>query len=322
MTPRRLSILGEKDKTPAAQYLKPMRIFRFSSPDLSGPRVGLETEDGAYDLTGDNAAGPFASLGAWLAGGGTVPALAAGDLEKHARVPADAERVPLPEPAHEVWASGVTYMRSKTARVAESQDAGGGDFYDRVYAAERPELFFKATGVRTVGDNAPVRIRRDSTWNVPEPELVLVLSARGEIVGVTIGNDMSSRSIEGENPLYLPQAKTFDGGCAVGPHIVPVQNGRLVNDDGAPGRAITDLAIRLSIARGETVAFRGETSTRDMKRRPDELAAYLFRELTFPHGAFLFTGTGIIPPDDFTLQTGDIITITIEDVGTLTNRVA
>lgn len=299
-----------------------MRLFRFTFSETSGARIGLETADGAlYDLT-DHASARFGSLGAWLASGGGALPLSASDLQTLAPAPSSATRLPLPEPSHEVWASGVTYMRSKTARMAESETAGGGDFYDRVYEADRPELFFKATGARTVGENAPVRIRRDSTWNVPEPEMVLIVSAQGEIVGVTIGNDMSSRSIEGENPLYLPQAKTYNGACAVGPHIVPVRNGRLLTENDEAGRALTDLAITLSIARGGAIAFQGETSTREMKRQPDELAAYLFRELTFPQGAFLFTGTGIIPPDDFTLQSGDVVTIAIDGIGTLTNPVA
>ena len=210
---------------------------------------------------------------------------------------------------HEVWAAGVTYESSKFARMAESE--GGGDFYAKVYVADRPELFFKATPRRVVGPNQPVRIRGDSTWNVPEPELAAVIAANGRIVGYTIGNDMSSRSIEGENPLYLPQAKVYTGSCALGPWIVPAESVDPQN-----------LGIRMSITRDDSVAFEGETSTARMKRSVHELADWLFRENDFPGGAILLTGTGIIPPEDFTLQQGDGIEITIDGIGTLRNEVA
>ena len=216
--------------------------------------------------------------------------------------------VPL-MPSMEVWAAGVTYESSKFARMAESE--GGGDFYAKVYVAERPELFFKATPRRVVGPNAPVRIRADSTWNVPEPELAAVIAANGRIVGYTIGNDMSSRSIEGENPLYLPQAKVYTGSCALGPWIVPAESVDPQN-----------LGISMTITRGGAVAFQGETSTARMKRSVHELAEWLFRENDFPGGAILLTGTGIIPPEDFTLQVGDRIEIAIDGIGTLRNEVA
>lgn len=211
----------------------------------------------------------------------------------------------------EVWASGVTYMRSREARIEESKDAGGGDFYARVYEAARPELFFKAPAYRVVGPGDHVRIRKDSKWNVPEPELTLYLCSAGSIEGYTIGNDMSSRDIEGENPLYLPQAKSYDGSAAIGPCLY------------VPEKAIhPDALISITIQRKSTVAFSNEISISRMKRKHTELAEYLFREMTFPHGTYLMTGTGIVPPDQFTLQSGDVIAITIQDIGTLENTVA
>ena len=213
--------------------------------------------------------------------------------------------------SQEVWAAGVTYLRSREARREESKSAGGGDFYDRVYDAPRPELFFKATPHRVVGPGGKVRIRRDSKWNVPEPELTLLVNPRGRIVGYTIGNDMSSRDIEGENPLYLPQAKTYDGSCALGPAV-------LVTNEPLPGNT----EIRVDIRRDGASAFTGATSLARMKRDPQELADYLYRESTFPNGCFLLTGTGVVPPDSFTLNPGDEIRITIEPIWTLTNVVA
>lgn len=211
----------------------------------------------------------------------------------------------------EIWASGVTYFNSKLARQEESEAAGGGDFYARVYVAERPELFFKTTPHRCVGSGQKVRIRKDSTWNVPEPELTLLLTSSGKIVGYTIGNDMSSRSIEGENPLYLPQAKTYDGCAAIGPCIY-------VSEWAFP----TESEIHLLINRGGKAVFEGKTSVSQMKRSPEELAGWLFRELSFPQGCFLMTGTGIVPTKDFTLEPGDEILITIDKIGTLTNWVS
>ena len=210
----------------------------------------------------------------------------------------------------EVWASGVTYYRSRDARMEESKEAGGDSFYDRVYDAERPELFFKATAARVVGHQQAVRIRRDSSWNVPEPELTLLVSSSGDIVGYTIGNDMSSRSIEGENPLYLPQAKTYDQSAGLGPGILVL-----------PHALPTDTTIRLLIERGGTTVFSEQTSVNQIKRSFEELTSYLFRECSFPHGCFLMTGTGIIPDNSFTLAPGDIIHISIDGIGTLTNTV-
>jgi 2-dehydro-3-deoxy-D-arabinonate dehydratase len=212
--------------------------------------------------------------------------------------------------SQEVWAAGVTYFRSRDARMEESKTAGGGDFYDRVYHAERPELFFKATPHRVVGPQAKVAIRQDARWSVPEPELVLFISPGGKITGYTIGNDMSSRDIEGENPLYLPQAKVYDRSCALGPCL-------LISDESLP--AATE--ISLQILRAGESAFAGTTALREMKRKPEELVEYLYRSSSFPQGCFLLTGTGIVPPDSFTLRAGDEIRITIPPIGTLANVV-
>jgi 2-dehydro-3-deoxy-D-arabinonate dehydratase len=205
------------------------------------------------------------------------------------------------EPAHEVWAAGVTYLRSKQAREAESQVK---DVYSRVYDAKRPELFFKAIGWRVIGHQMPIRVREDSRWNVPEPELALVVNSRGEAVGFCVGNDVSSRDIEGDNPLYLPQAKIYDGSCALGPGIQV-----------AEVEELAALSIQLTVTRGEQTVFRGETRTAQMKRPLAELISYLGQELDFPRGVFLMTGTGIVPPEDFSMQRGDVVRIAI---GTLT----
>ncbi|GAA4447171.1 fumarylacetoacetate hydrolase family protein [Nibrella saemangeumensis] len=210
----------------------------------------------------------------------------------------------------EIWASGVTYLRSRNARMEESKDAGGGDFYERVYDAERPELFFKSTAARAVGSGDAVRLRKDSNWNVPEPELTLFITSSGKIVGYTCGNDMSSRDIEGENPLYLPQAKTYDGSAAIGPCLY-------IPQEPIP----SDTTIRLQILRDGQPAFDESIRIDRMKRKHDELASFLFRELSFPHGCYLMTGTGIVPPDNFTLQPGDVVRITIDGVGALENTV-
>jgi 2-dehydro-3-deoxy-D-arabinonate dehydratase len=211
----------------------------------------------------------------------------------------------------EVWAAGVTYYRSRGARMEEAKDAGGGDFYDRVYSAERPELFFKSTASRTVGSGGKVQIRGDARWSVPEPELTLVVSPGGRIVGYTIGNDMSSRDIEGENPLYLPQAKVYNGSCALGPGI-------LVTTSPLPETT----EIVLEIERRERVVFSGSVLLSELKRDPKTLVEYLLRNNSFPAGCFLMTGTGIVPPSSFTLASGDLIRITIEPIGTLENEVA
>jgi 2-dehydro-3-deoxy-D-arabinonate dehydratase len=215
-----------------------------------------------------------------------------------------------PVVSQEVWAAGVTYYRSRSARIEESKDAGGGDFYDRVYSAERPELFFKATGRRVVGPNTAVRIRTDAKWSVPEPELTLLINPSGEIIGYTIGNDMSSRDIEGENPLYLPQAKVYDGSCAIGPCILlstePLDK---------------STSIGLEIERSGKTVFAGSTTLKELKRDPKQLAEFLFRDNSFPDGAFLMTGTGIVPGDEFSLASGDVIRIAIEGISVLENFV-
>jgi 2-dehydro-3-deoxy-D-arabinonate dehydratase len=218
--------------------------------------------------------------------------------------------IEAPIESQEIWASGVTYYNSKLGRQEESKDAGGDNFYARVYEAERPELFFKTTKQRTVGSRGKVRIRKDSTWNVPEPELTLVVTSNKKIVGYTIGNDMSSRSIEGENPLYLPQAKTYDGCASVGPCI-------FVTEDPLPG----DTIIELQILRNGKTVFAGTVKIDQMKRSFGELVNFLYRECTFPRGSLLMTGTGIVPSRDFTLQHDDEIRITIEPIGTLINFV-
>jgi 2-dehydro-3-deoxy-D-arabinonate dehydratase len=218
------------------------------------------------------------------------------------------EELDPPIEGQEVWAAGVTYLRSREARMEESEQA---DVYERVYRAERPELFFKATRHRIVGHGGDVRIRADSPWNVPEAELAVAVNCEGRIFGYTIGNDMSSRSIEGENPLYLPQAKIYDGSCALGPCL-------LLSDDPMP--ATTEISLRIERRGGET--FNGSTRISRMKRSAAELVSYLFRESSFPNGCYLLTGTGIVPGKDFTLASGDQIEITIEAIGTLRNRVA
>ncbi len=222
-----------------------------------------------------------------------------------------ATQLDAPMSSQELWASGVTYFRSKQGRQEESKNAGGADFYARVYEAERPELFFKATRNRTVGNGGLVRIRKDSTWDVPEPELVLLMSSSGKIIGYTIGNDMSSRSIEGENPLYLPQAKSYDGCAALGPCI-------LVAEQPLP----KDTKIELKINRDGNQVFAGDIEINQIKRGFEELAGFLFRECSFPTGALLMTGTGIVPDSSFTLKSGDEIVIHVDAIGTLTNKVA
>jgi 2-dehydro-3-deoxy-D-arabinonate dehydratase len=228
-----------------------------------------------------------------------------------ARKDFDLSSIDAPIEHQEVWASGVTYYRSRSARIEESKDAGGGDFYDRVYSAERPELFFKAVAHKVAGPNSAVRIRSDAKWSVPEPELTLVINARGEIVGYTVGNDMSSRDIEGANPLYLPQAKVYDRSCALGPGILVRETPLLPTTE-----------ITMEILRGGQAEFSGTILLAEMKRDPQTLVEYLYRDQSFPFGCFLLTGTGIIPPDAFTLQSGDEIRISISGIGTLVNHVA
>jgi len=210
----------------------------------------------------------------------------------------------------ELWACGVTYLRSKIGRQEESKEAGGGDFYARVYEAERPEVFFKSTPHRVVGPNQKVRIRKDSSWDVPEPELTLVVTSSGKIIGYTIGNDMSSRSIEGENPLYLPQAKTYDACAAVGPCIYITEEPLDKNT-----------TIRLQIHRDNKTGFEGSITISQIKRSFEELVSFVYRECSFPYGCLIMTGTGIVPGNDFTLKSGDEIKISIDGIGTLVNEV-
>ena len=279
-----------------------MRLIRFRA-DGSDPLAGVLDGDAVTEFAeagslGDLLALPLNGIRAICAnpGGATLPVR---DVELLA--PVDGRM--------EVWAAGVTYERSRTARMAESEQSA--DIYDRVYAAERPELFFKSAAWRVSGPGQPVSVRADSTIDVPEPELAVVLNAAGEVAGYTICNDMSSRSIEGENPLYLPQAKIYLGGCAAGPWIVPAWE---IPDPYA-------LTIELTIARGGAAAWEGSASTAALHRKIDELAAYLFREDEFPAGAILSTGTSLVPELPFTLEAGDEVRIRISGVGELVNPV-
>jgi 2-dehydro-3-deoxy-D-arabinonate dehydratase len=223
--------------------------------------------------------------------------------------PHDGRKFLAPIDSQEVWAAGVTYKRSKVAREEESR--GAAQFYDKVYTADRPELFLKATPARVVHPGQPVRVRADSKWSVPEPELALVISPAGKIVGYTIGNDMSARDIEGENPLYLPQAKIYRGSCTIGPLVTPA----------AVMPELAGVEIALVISRGGQTAFEGKTTLAQMARTAESLADWLFRENDFPDGAILLTGTGIVPPDEFSLRSGDDVAITIAGIGTLRNPV-
>ena len=261
------------------------------------------------------------SNGRWLRPSGEVsvdaifkaedPAAFVANLAKQASETGapDPAQLRAPLGAQEIWAAGVTYLRSKDARREESKDAGGGDFYDKVYAADRPELFFKATPHRVAHPGAGVRIRKDSLWNVPEPELTLAINAEGRIFGYTVGNDMSSRDIEGANPLYLPQAKVYDRSAAIGPCLLVC--------DPLPESTVIHILIR----RAAQSVFEGSTEISQIKRSLPSLADWLYKENAFPFGAYLMTGTGIVPPDRFTLQSGDEIRITIEPIGTLVNSV-
>ena len=210
----------------------------------------------------------------------------------------------------EIWAAGVTYLRSKVARMEESKESGGDTFYDKVYSAERPEIFYKGNKLRSVGPGGKVKIRKDSKWNVPEPELTLFINSHGQLAGYSIGNDMSSRDIEGENPLYLPQAKVYDGAAGLGPCI-------LVTDKPLAPETV----INMEIFRDGNQVFQGDTQISQMKRTHSELVHYLTMEMSFPHGTFLMTGTCVVPDPPFTLQSGDEILITIEPIGTLKNIV-
>ena len=221
------------------------------------------------------------------------------------------EDILAPIGTQEVWAAGVTYERSREGRREESKESGAAVFYSKVYDAERPELFFKAAGWRAIGPYAKIRVRKDARWSVPEPELVLAINADRQIIGYTLGNDVSSRDIEGENPLYLPQAKVYDGSCAVGPAIWVTNQPLDLN-----------VEMTLTVERSGQPTFKGSVPLSRIRRPFTELVEYLFRELDFPVGAFLFTGTGIVPPNDFTLLSGDLVRIAAEPVGELANEVA
>lgn len=223
----------------------------------------------------------------------------------------DGKLLDAPIESQEIWAAGVTYLRSKEARMDESKESGAADFYAKVYEAKRPELFFKSTAARCAGPDQEVLIRRDSQWNVPEPELTLFANASGKIVGYTIGNDMSSRDIEGENPLYLPQAKCYQRSASIGPCLL------------VPSKPIdADTQIHMSIKRKGEIVFSGSISINQMKRKHEELIGYLFMEMDFPQGVYLMTGTCLVPPSDFTLAPDDLVHISIDGIGSLRNKVA
>ncbi len=296
-----------------------MKICRFWQPGR-GPAIGFVDHELVFDLRAADPEGceSFSELLCCSNLRERVErALPAARMLPHFRY-ADLDVAPDPDRAHllapitkqEVWAAGVTYLRSREARMEESE--GGGSFYDRVYHADRPELFFKGTPNRVSGPNAMVRIRADSKWNVPEPELALVVDSRGALAGFTIGNDMSSRDIEGENPLYLPQAKVYRGSCALGPTLALA--------DSVPDPR--SLEIGLTILRNGERCFAGSTGIHRMKRTFDDLISYLCREQDFPNGVILLTGTGIVPPDNFTLRQGDLVEISVPEIGTLRNTVA
>ncbi len=283
----------------------PLCLYRTRQDATGSPRLGLIAGDLVIDVAANG--GP-ASLSAALT-------LSVSELRRQLDAVATTEGTPLgnvhltaPVDQQEVWAAGVTYLRSRDARMEESTQK---DVYDLVYDAPRPEIFLKATPSRVKGPGEAVAIRGDSTWDVPEPEFALVITSAGEIMGYTIGNDISSRSIEGENPLYLPQAKIYTASAGLGPVIVPVWE----------WDEIGDRTIRLVIRRGGEILFDGSSSTSQISRPFSELVTYLFRHNEFPHGAILMTGTGIIPPNEFTLEDGDDVEISIDGIGTLRNPV-
>jgi 2-dehydro-3-deoxy-D-arabinonate dehydratase len=276
----------------------PQGLFRIRDADGGILLAAGDLEQGATSTIP-----PSFSIDAILAAGG--PSLEEALAASSDPVPAGAD-VLAPVESQEIWAAGVTYLRSRNARIEESVEPSP---YDRVYEAERPELFFKTPGWRAVGTGEPIGIRIDSGWNVPEPELALVLDASMDIVGYTIGNDVSSRTIEGDNTLYLPQAKTYDRSCALGPAIVPAS------------AVASPLEIRMEILRGGETAYVDRTNTGTMARSFDDLTSHLGRALSFPVGVVLLTGTGIVPDPPFTLRPGDQVLISIDGLGTLSNPV-
>jgi 2-dehydro-3-deoxy-D-arabinonate dehydratase len=285
-----------------------MKLCYFLHPK-GGSHIGLVENDQLYDLTTFDTERFHSIRNLFNEGLYRYLQTRHAEITTQESIPISSVRILPPIDTQEVWAAGVTYFRSREARMEESKE--GGSFYDKVYDAPRPELFFKSTPHRTIGTNAAVKIRPDSRWNVPEPELALFISPHLRLVGYTIGNDMSSRDIEGENPLYLPQAKIYNASCALGPYILFAE-------------AIADprtLTIELVVERKDAVVFRGATSISKMKRSFAELIGYLSKSNSFPNGVFLLTGTGIIPEGNFTLQVGDVISITVPEIGTLRNSV-
>lgn len=283
-----------------------MRICQFTSGAETTPQFGVINGDQVIDVA--QAGGPSSLTEALGLDRQAMMTALANAASNGDGVPLASVTLAAPIDAQEVWAAGVTYLRSRNARMEESSQS---DVYDRVYDADRPEIFLKATPSRVVGPGGSVGIRSDSGWDVPEPELVLLVNAGGEVVGYTIGNDVSSRSIEGENPLYLPQAKVYAHCAGLGPVVV------LTDEIIDP----TDLPIKLEIERDGDLLFSEETGTSRMHRTFGDLVTYLFRGNAFPAGVFLMTGTGIVPPSEFTLRDGDTVTITIEPIGSLTNVV-
>jgi len=284
-----------------------MKLAKYIAPGANSSTPSVGVVDSTHVTPIDLAAGGFRTLADLLAAADPVAAVAA--LPTLPPIPhSDVQWLP-PIDQQEVWAAGVTYKRSQTARMEESEAAAS--CYDRVYTADRPEIFFKATPNRVRGHLQPLRIRRDSHWNVPEPEITLVLNPRLQIVGLTVGNDMSSRDIEGDNPLYLPQAKCYDACAGLGPWI------SLLN----PLPPVEQIGVELKIERGQQTVFSGQTTAAEMARQFEDLVSWLGRDNEFPHGAFLMTGTGIVPNSDFTLQVGDVVQITIDHVGTLSNSI-
>jgi 2-dehydro-3-deoxy-D-arabinonate dehydratase len=281
-----------------------MQIAKYVNRSEATPRVGVVDGGRLYPL----AAGPRC-LSELLHDENLEERLGRFKIHGESGLPLESVQLLAPIDAQEVWGAGVTYERSKVARQEESEQ--GGSFYDLVYRAPRPELFFKATPSRVVGPGQPIRVRRDTKWCVPEPELALVLSPSLKLVGFTIGNDVSARDIEGENPLYLPQAKLYDASCALGP-VVTLASAM---------PPIGSLTIRVEIERDGSSAFAGSTSVSRMARGLDELIGWLGRDNLFPDGVILLTGTGIVPPDEFTLHAGDLVRISIDGIGTLTNPV-
>lgn len=280
-------------------------VGKYQTPDGDVHLASPTTDGGALLLSSPKAGQPRRRLDTLLYGESPKTDLA--EMIKAAKTVVRDGKWISPVCDQEVWAAGVTYLRSSEARQQESK--GAAVFYDKVYSAPRPELFFKATPRRVIGNGGEVAIRQDSKWSVPEPEVTLVVSPSGRIVGHTIGNDMSSRDIEGENPLYLPQAKVYSRSCALGPWI------RL----GLPEPSAV-ISVRIDGPKGE-ILFEGKTTWGRMRRPPEELVGWLFRENDFPQGAFLMTGTGVVPPDDFSLQGGETVSISIDSVGVLNNLV-